>query len=81
MSIDDLMIAIIIGGIGLTGAYLRAEFISWRRSNAAERKKKADLRADRTGTSLRRRAITDFPSVLLSALVIVAILWRDAPYA
>jgi hypothetical protein len=74
MSIDDLMIAIIIGGIGLTGAYLRAEFISWRRSNAAERRKKPGLRAERTVTRSRCSAITDFPGVLLSALVIVAIL-------
>jgi len=59
MSIDDLMIAIIIGGIGLTGAYLRAEFISWRRSNAAERRKKAGLRAvtrERLAVSRRHSA-------------------------
>jgi hypothetical protein len=47
MSIDDLMIATIIGGIGLTGAYLRAEFMSWRSSNAADRRKSAGLRAVR----------------------------------
>jgi hypothetical protein len=41
MSIDDFMIAIIIGGIGLTGAYLIAEFMSWRRGVAAERRKRA----------------------------------------
>ena len=62
MSIDDLMIAIIIGGIGLTGAYLRAEFMSWRRGNAAERGKKAGRRADRTVTSSRCSAINDFSS-------------------
>jgi hypothetical protein len=38
MSMDDLMLAIIIGGIGLSGAYLRAEFVAWRRSNAARRR-------------------------------------------
>jgi hypothetical protein len=43
VSADDLMFTIIIGGIGLTGAYLRAEFISWRSLNAAERRKKGGL--------------------------------------
>jgi hypothetical protein len=56
MSIDDLMIAIIIGGIGLTGAYLRAEFMSWRKVNAAERRKRAGLREDDIITSSRRSA-------------------------
>jgi hypothetical protein len=41
MNIDDLMIAIIIGGIGLTGAYLSAEFMSWRRAIAMERSQRA----------------------------------------
>jgi hypothetical protein len=44
MSIDDLMIVIIIGGIGLTGAYLRAELISWRAANAARRAHQAGRR-------------------------------------
>jgi hypothetical protein len=61
MSIDDLMIAIIIAGMGLTGAYLRAEFMSWRKSNAAERRKRAGLRTGRADTSLRGSAIPDFP--------------------
>jgi hypothetical protein len=42
MNFDDLMIAIIIGGIGLTGAYFRAEYLLWRRYKAAERQKKAN---------------------------------------
>jgi hypothetical protein len=44
VNIDDLMIAVIFGGIGLTGAYLRAEFMSWRRANAAERRQRAARR-------------------------------------
>jgi len=44
MSIDDLLMAIIIAGIGLSGAYLRAEHMSWRRENDAERKRLAGLR-------------------------------------
>ncbi|HEY4969421.1 MAG TPA: hypothetical protein VII35_05910 [Steroidobacteraceae bacterium] len=39
MNFDDLLIAIIIGGIGLTGAYFRAEYLLWRRYKATERQK------------------------------------------
>jgi phage antirepressor YoqD-like protein len=39
MSLDDLLIAIIIIGIGLSGAYLRAELVLHQRSQAAERQK------------------------------------------
>jgi hypothetical protein len=45
MSVDDLLIAIIIAGLGLSGAYLKAEYLSWRRYNAAQRKQQASLRA------------------------------------
>ena len=38
MSVDDFMVAIIVGGIGLTGAYFRAEYLSWRKHKATERK-------------------------------------------
>jgi hypothetical protein len=37
-------IAIIIAGIGLSGAYFRAVFVSWRRYQAAERRKQFSLR-------------------------------------
>jgi hypothetical protein len=37
--VDDLLIAMIIAGIGLSGAYLRAECVLHRRFKAAERKK------------------------------------------
>ena len=39
MSLDDLLIAIIIAGMGLTVAYLRAEYVLHRGSKAAEHKK------------------------------------------
>jgi hypothetical protein len=44
MSFDDLLIAIIIAGFGLSGAYIRAEYLSWRRYHAAERKRETSLR-------------------------------------
>jgi len=37
MSIDDLLLALSIGGIGLSLAYLRAEYLQHRRLKAAER--------------------------------------------
>ena len=42
MNFDDLLIAVILGGIGLTVAYFRAEYRLWRRYKAAERQKKAN---------------------------------------
>jgi len=44
MGIEDLLMAIIIAGVGLSGAYLRAEHLSWRRENDAERQRQASLR-------------------------------------
>ena len=41
---DDLLIAMIIAGFGLSGAYFRAVFVSWRRNQAAERKWEISLR-------------------------------------
>jgi hypothetical protein len=41
MSIDDLLIAIIIAGLALSGAYLKAEYLSWRKYKAAQRKQHA----------------------------------------
>jgi 6-phosphogluconolactonase len=43
MSFDDLLIAIIVAGIGLSVAYLRAEYVSWRRYKAAERRHEVSL--------------------------------------
>jgi hypothetical protein len=39
MSIDDLLIALIIAGIGLSIAHWRAEYVSHRRRRLKERKK------------------------------------------
>jgi hypothetical protein len=37
MSIDDILIAIIMAGIGLSGAYLRAQLVLHRRTTALQR--------------------------------------------
>jgi hypothetical protein len=44
MSFDDLLIALIIVGFGLSGAYFRAEYLSWRRGQASARKRESSLR-------------------------------------
>jgi hypothetical protein len=41
---DDILIAMIIAGFGVSGAYFRAVFVTWRRHQAAERKKAISLR-------------------------------------
>ncbi len=44
MSFDVLLIAVIVGGIALSAAYVRAEYRSWREQGAAERRREAALR-------------------------------------
>jgi hypothetical protein len=44
MTLDDLMIALTIAGFLVSLAYCRAEYLSCRRHNAAERRKEAALR-------------------------------------
>jgi hypothetical protein len=41
---DYILIAMIIAGFGLSGAYFRAVYVSWRRYQAAERKREISLR-------------------------------------
>jgi hypothetical protein len=40
---DTLLFALIIAGVGLSGAYLRAEFLLRRRNKAAERREDLSL--------------------------------------
>ncbi len=44
MSSDYLLIALIVAGFGLSGVYFGAGYVSWRRYQAAERKKELSLR-------------------------------------
>lgn len=41
---EDILIAMIIAGFGLSAAYFRAVFVSWRRFQAAEREREINLR-------------------------------------
>lgn len=44
MGFDVLLIAVIVGGIGLSAAYVRAEYRSWREQGATQRRREAALR-------------------------------------
>ena len=44
MGFDVALFAVIVGGIGLSGAYVRAEYLGWRRHGAAQRRREAALR-------------------------------------
>jgi len=44
MSSDDLLMALIIAGFGLSGVYFGSGYISWRRYQAAERQRELSLR-------------------------------------
>jgi hypothetical protein len=44
MSMDDLLFVQVIGGIGLSLAYLRAEYLSHRRLTAARRRRESVMR-------------------------------------
>ena len=44
MGFDVLLIAVILGGIGLSIFYVSAEYRSWREQGAAQRRREAALR-------------------------------------
>jgi hypothetical protein len=44
MGLDVVLIAILVGGIALSAAYVRAEYRSWRQHGAAQRRSEAALR-------------------------------------
>jgi hypothetical protein len=44
MSLDDVFIGFIVGGIGISGAYVRAEYIRWREQGTADRSRETGQR-------------------------------------
>lgn len=44
MSFDVVLIAVLVGGIGLSAAYVTAEYRGWREQGAALRRREAALR-------------------------------------
>jgi hypothetical protein len=45
MSLDDVLFAVIVGGVGLCAAYFRGEYIGWQEHRAAEKRREASMRA------------------------------------
>lgn len=63
MSFDFLMIAVVVGGIVLSAAYVRAEYRSWREQGADERRRAAALR------DLHAARLTEQQEALLPSVV------------
>lgn len=63
MGFDVLLIALIVGGIALSGAYVTAEYRGWRAHGAAQRRREAALRELHTA-SLSEQRDAQLPSVL-----------------
>jgi hypothetical protein len=55
MSFDVLMIALVIGGLALSVAYVSAEYRSWRENGAAQRRREAALRELHTASFSEQR--------------------------
>jgi hypothetical protein len=64
MSFDVALIVIIVGGIGLSAAYVRAEYLRWREHGAAERRKETSLRELHAARLSEQKNADLLPSVL-----------------
>jgi hypothetical protein len=63
MGFDVLLIAVIVGGIAISVAYVRAEYLGWREHGAAQRRREAALR-ELHAASLSEQRDALLPSVL-----------------
>src|ERR1700689_2597209 len=63
MSFDVVLIAIIVGGLALSGAYVRAEYLGWREHGAVQRRREAALR-DLHAASISEQRHPRLPPVL-----------------
>lgn len=64
MGFDLVLIAIIVGGAGLSAAYVRAEYRSWREQGAALRRREATLRSLHAASLSAQRDGLMLPSVM-----------------
>jgi hypothetical protein len=55
MSFDVFMIAVIVGGLALSAAYVSAEYRSWREHGAAQRRREMALRDLHTASFSEQR--------------------------
>ena len=63
MGFDVALIALIVGGLALSAAYVRAEYLAWRAHGAAQRRREAAQR-DLHAASLSEQRDALLPSVL-----------------
>ncbi len=63
MGFDVVLIALIVGGLALSGAYVGAEYRSWRKHGAAQRRREAALRELHAASLIEQREAL-LPSVL-----------------
>jgi|SRR5580698_709830 hypothetical protein len=64
MSFDIMLMAIVVGGLGLSAAYVRAEYIHWREQGAAQRKRESALRELHAERLSDQQSLSLLPSVL-----------------
>jgi hypothetical protein len=79
MSLDDLLFAIIIAGIGLSGAYLRAELLLHRNMTALQRTREllqCDVHAKRVRLGSNKMSMQPVPSIQTNAFQLVRVLAR-----
>jgi hypothetical protein len=64
MSLDVVLLLIVLGGIGLSAVYVRAEYIRWREHGAAERHRETALRELHAARLSEQQNAALLPSVL-----------------
>jgi hypothetical protein len=64
MSLDVALMVIVVGGIGLSAAFVRAEYLRWRDLGAAERRREAALRKLHSARLYARQDNAALPSLL-----------------
>jgi hypothetical protein len=64
MSFDIVLLVIVVGGIGLSAAYVRAEYIRWRENGVIQRRREAALRELHAASLSDQQNATLLPSVL-----------------
>ena len=64
MILDVAMIVIVLGGIGISAAYVRAEYMRWREVGAAQLRREAALRELHAARLSEQQDAALLPSVL-----------------
>ncbi|HSZ09517.1 MAG TPA: hypothetical protein VK794_13340 [Steroidobacteraceae bacterium] len=64
MSLDVVLMIVVLGGIGLSAAYVRAEYLRWRDLGAAERRRETVFRKLHAARLFAQRDKALLPRVL-----------------